>query len=78
MTSTMWARVKKKKQNTDKVQKQGNLYNFNNNNNNLIQFFIYLRAELNSQWLITESAHHSNKIRQHRTKQQSKKTRKQS
>jgi hypothetical protein len=34
-----------------------------------IQFFIYLRAELNSQWPITESARiQTTVIRQHRTK----------
>jgi hypothetical protein len=36
----------------------------------LIQFFIYLRAELNSQWPVTESARiQTTAIRQHRTKQ---------
>jgi hypothetical protein len=29
---------------------------YNNNNNNSVRFFIYLRAELKSQWPITESA----------------------
>lgn len=28
---------------------------YNNNNNNSVRFFIYLRAELKSQWPITES-----------------------
>jgi hypothetical protein len=38
--------------------------------NNSIQFFIYLRAELNSQWPVTKSARiHTTAIRQHRTKQ---------
>jgi hypothetical protein len=38
----------------------------------IIQFFIYLRAELNSQWPITESARIQTEtaIRQHRTKKQ--------
>jgi hypothetical protein len=49
----------------------------NNNNNNTrniiiiiisIQLFIYLHAELNSQWSITESARIQTAIRQHRTK----------
>jgi hypothetical protein len=36
----------------------------------IIQFFIYLRAELNSQWPIRESARiQTTAIRQHRTKQ---------
>jgi hypothetical protein len=36
----------------------------------IIQFLIYLRAELNSQWPITESARiQTTAIRQHRTKQ---------
>jgi hypothetical protein len=40
----------------------------------IIQFFIYLRAELNSQWPITESARIHTAIRQHMTKlQQNKK-----
>jgi hypothetical protein len=40
------------------------------NNNNSIQLFIYLRAELKSQWPITESARiQTTAIRQHRTKQ---------
>jgi hypothetical protein len=38
----------------------------------IIQFFIYLRAELNSQWPIAESA-----TRQYRTKQTTKETTKQ-
>jgi hypothetical protein len=37
--------------------------------NNSIQFFIYLRAELYSQWPITESARIHTAIRQHRIKQ---------
>jgi hypothetical protein len=41
----------------------------NNNNNNKIQLFIYLLAELNSQWPITESARIETTLRQHRTKQ---------
>jgi hypothetical protein len=42
----------------------------NNNNNNSIQFLIYLRAELNSQWPITESEQvQTTALRQHRTKQ---------
>jgi hypothetical protein len=36
----------------------------------IIQFFIYVRAELNSQWPITESARIQTAIRQHRTKLQ--------
>jgi hypothetical protein len=40
---------------------------------NSIQIFIYLRAELNSQWPITESARiQTTAIRQHRTKQTNK------
>jgi hypothetical protein len=40
------------------------------NNSILIQLFIYLHAELNSQWSITESARiQTTAIRQHRTKQ---------
>jgi hypothetical protein len=37
----------------------------------MIQFFVYLRAELNSQWPIAESARiqTTTAIRQHRTKQ---------
>jgi hypothetical protein len=38
----------------------------------IIQFFIYFRAELNSQWPITESARIHTAIRQHMTKQQQK------
>jgi hypothetical protein len=38
------------------------------NNNNSIKFFIYFRAELNSQWPVTESARIET-IRQHGTKQ---------
>jgi hypothetical protein len=39
-------------------------------NNNSIQFFIYLRAELNSQWSITASARiQTTTIRQHSKKQ---------
>jgi hypothetical protein len=48
-------------------------------NKNPIQFFIYLRAELNSQWPITESARiQTTAMRQHRTKQtkKNKKTKK--
>jgi hypothetical protein len=42
-------------------------------NNNSVQFLIYLRAELNSQWPITESARiQTTAIRQHRTKQTNK------
>jgi hypothetical protein len=42
----------------------------NISNNNSIQFFIYLRAELNSQWPITESARiQTTATRQHGTKQ---------
>jgi hypothetical protein len=42
-----------------------------------IQFFIYLRAELNSQCPITESARiQTTVIRQHRTKKQTRKQRK--
>jgi hypothetical protein len=37
-------------------QKQGNVNSVDDNNNNSIQFFIYLHAELNSQWPITGSA----------------------
>jgi hypothetical protein len=41
--------------------------------NNNIQFFIYLRAEHNSQWPITESERiQTTAIRQHRTKQTKK------
>jgi hypothetical protein len=36
----------------------------------IIQFFIYLRAELNSQWPITESARIHRAIIQHMTKLQ--------
>jgi hypothetical protein len=45
--------------------------NNNNNNNNNNKFFIYLRAELNSEWPITESARirTTAAIRQHRKKQ---------
>jgi hypothetical protein len=47
-----------------------NNYDNNNNNNNSIQFYIYLRAELNSQWRITESARiQTASMGQHRTKQ---------
>jgi hypothetical protein len=43
--------------------------NTNADCNSSIQFFIYLRAELNSQWPITESARiQTTGIRQHRTK----------
>jgi hypothetical protein len=43
----------------------------------IIQLFIYLRAELNSQWPITESARiQTAAIRQHRTKQTTTKNRK--
>jgi ribosomal protein S8 len=39
-------------------------------NSNSIQFFIYLRADLNSHWPITESAQIKTAgLRQHRTKQ---------
>jgi hypothetical protein len=46
--------------------------------NNFIQFFIYLRAELNGQWPITESARiqTASAIKQQRTKQTNKKQRK--
>jgi hypothetical protein len=37
------------------------------NQENSIQFFIYLRAELKSQWPITGSARIHTAIRQHRT-----------
>jgi hypothetical protein len=41
--------------------------------NDSIQFFIYLRAGLNSQWPLTESARtQTTAIRQHRTKQTTK------
>jgi hypothetical protein len=44
---------------------------FNNTRSNSILFFIYLRAELNSQWSITESARiQTTAIRQHKTKQE--------
>jgi hypothetical protein len=44
-------------------------------NNNSIQFFIYLRAELNNQWPITESERiQTTAIRQHRTKPTTKTT----
>jgi hypothetical protein len=43
----------------------------------IIQFFIYIRADLNSECLITESARiQTTAIRQHRTKQTKKKTKK--
>jgi hypothetical protein len=43
----------------------------NNNNNKIIKFFVYLRAQLNSQWPITESARIQTAatVRQHRSKQ---------
>jgi hypothetical protein len=46
------------------------LPNNSNNNDNSIKFFIYLRAELNSQWPVTESTRiQTTGLRQHRTKQ---------
>jgi hypothetical protein len=51
---------KEKKQNSHEIQKHGNLYHLNYNNKIIIiiiiQFFIYLRPELNSLGPITESA----------------------
>jgi hypothetical protein len=45
--------------------------------NNSIPFFIYLRAELNSQWPITDSARmRTTVIRKHRTKIKTRKQRK--
>jgi hypothetical protein len=48
--------------------------NNSDSDNNSIKFFIYLRAELNSQWRITETAPiQTTAIRKHGTKQTRKK-----
>jgi hypothetical protein len=50
----------------------------NNNDDESVKFFIYLSAELNSQWPITESTRiQTTAIKQHRTKQTTKETTKQ-
>jgi hypothetical protein len=42
---------------------------FSGNNNNSIQFFIYLSTEINSQWPITESAKlQTTAVREHKDK----------
>jgi hypothetical protein len=58
---------------TDNAKERLNFKQTNNknNNNNLVKLFIYLLAELNSQWPVTESTQiqTATVIRQHRTKQ---------
>jgi hypothetical protein len=56
-------------QNTPLLKLQYN-FSYSKSDDDSVQLFTYLRAELNSQWIITESVRmQTTAIRQHRTKQ---------